>query len=188
VLSTFYQQIFRLQKVVVQMVYCAAMKPERKDNRTQPIKSPLSGTIRVPPNNIDAEQALLGSILLRPMALHDILDRVNEDSFYVDKHRIIFSAMVELSRKSEPIDLVSLSTYLRERNMFDRIGGALYLTELTDRVPASTNIEHYALLIQISKTAKLFGVKKVFAQDMFHRGPDLFLRAQLRRQLILPPN
>jgi replicative DNA helicase len=163
VLSTFYQQIFRLQKVVVQMVYCAAMKPERKDNRTQPIKSPLSGTIRVPPNNIDAEQALLGSILLRPMALHDILDRVNEDSFYVDKHRIIFSAMVELSRKSEPIDLVSLSTYLRERNMFDRIGGALYLTELTDRVPASTNIEHYALLIS----------KKAVMRNLIRVGDEL---------------
>lgn len=123
------------------------MKSERSYNKAEPIRSPLSGQVRVPPNNLDAEQALLGSILLRPMALHDIMDRVSEDTFYADKHRIIWSAMNELSRKGEPIDFVSLSSNLKERNLLERAGGTMYLTELTDRVPASTNIEHYATMI-----------------------------------------
>lgn len=112
------------------------------------IPSPVSvRTLRVPPQNIDAEMALLGSIMLRPLGLNEIMDSVHSDSFYVEKHRLIFQAMMELSRKNEPIDLVSMTALLREQGHLDSIGGPSFLSELIGGVPTSTNIEHYGKLV-----------------------------------------
>ncbi|MEJ0002178.1 MAG: replicative DNA helicase [bacterium] len=104
--------------------------------------------IRVPPQSIESEQAVLGSIMLRKEAMHEVEDMITADSFYVDKHRIIFQAMLDLSGKSEPIDLLSLSTKLTERKQIDRIGGHKYLAEILNTVPSSTNVKHYADIVQ----------------------------------------
>jgi replicative DNA helicase len=103
---------------------------------------------RVPPQHLDAERAVLGSIMLRPNGLYEIEDVLSADAFYADKHRIIFHAMIELASRHEPIDLLSVSNNLKEMKEFDRVGGASYLTELTGTVPASTNITYYANLVQ----------------------------------------
>lgn len=103
--------------------------------------------LRVPPHNIDAEKAVLGSIMLRPGAIHEINDTITFDTFYVGKNRDIFKIMLELSSKGEPIDIVSLSHKLKEKGMLDSIGGSSYLSELTNSVPASTNIKHYADIV-----------------------------------------
>ncbi len=104
--------------------------------------------IKIPPHSIDAEMAVLGSIMLRPDVFHDVLDITREESFYADKHRVIWRAMHELFQKHEPIDLLTLSTRLREKNMLEAIGGASYLTELTNIVPSSSNAMHYAEMVQ----------------------------------------
>ncbi|HEU5114957.1 MAG TPA: replicative DNA helicase [Candidatus Paceibacterota bacterium] len=104
--------------------------------------------IRIPPQSIEAEQALLGSVCLRPEAIHEITDIVREDDFYAEKHRTIWRAMMELSQKAEPIDLLSLSSKLRDKGELDRIGGASYLSELVQLVPSASNIRHYALIVQ----------------------------------------
>jgi len=109
--------------------------------------------IRIPPQAIEAEKALLGAIMLKPESMYDISDVLSEDSFYVDKHRLIFKAMRELFLKSEPIDYLSVSARLKEKKEIERIGGSSYLTELTNTVPASANAHHYANLV--SKTATL---------------------------------
>jgi replicative DNA helicase len=103
---------------------------------------------RIPPNNIDSERALLGSIMLRPEAIHEIMDIIKAEAFYAEKHRIIFQAMTELFSKSEPIDLLTLSARLNEKNQLDQIGGTNYLTELVNLVPSSANAEHYAEIVQ----------------------------------------
>jgi len=100
--------------------------------------------IRVPPQSIDGEKAVLGSIMLRPNAIHEINDIINADSFYVAKHSNIYKIMLELSSKGDPIDLLSVSHKLTEKGMIDSIGGNSYLTELSNSVPASTNIKYYA--------------------------------------------
>lgn len=122
-------------------------------NGQQPIPSPIR-TLRVPPQNIDAEMALLGSIMLRPLGLNEIMDSVHRDSFYVEKHRLIYQAMLELARKNEPIDLVSLTANLREQGNLDSIGGATFLSELLNSVPSSTNIEYYANLVARKSTLR----------------------------------
>lgn len=68
--------------------------------------------IRVPPQSLDAERALLGALLLKPDAIHDVADTVHPDSFYAEKHRLVFEAMRELTERGEPIDILSLSERL----------------------------------------------------------------------------
>lgn len=102
---------------------------------------------RVPPQSIDGEMAVLGSIMLRPSAIHEINDIINESSFYVAKHANIYKIMLELSSKGDPIDLLSVSHKLTEKGMIDSIGGNSYLTELSNSVPASTNIKYYADIV-----------------------------------------
>lgn len=103
--------------------------------------------VRIPPHDLDAEQATLGSIMLNPSALNEIIDIVQAETFYSEKHRIIFKAMIDLFSKNEPIDLLSLSTSLKNRGQLEQIGGRTYLTDLTNSVPASTNVKHYARIV-----------------------------------------
>ena len=92
--------------------------------------------------------ALLGSIMLRPDTMHEIMDFIHDSSFYSEKHRLIFRSMIELFNKSTPIDLLSLSARLREKDLLEQVGGASYLTELVNYVPSSANVKHYAELVQ----------------------------------------
>ena len=107
-----------------------------------------SSNLRIPPQNLDAEKALLGSIMLRPGGLSEVLDVITEASFYSGRHRLIWKAMVELGTKNIPIDLLSLSSRLTEKSELEAAGGSAYLAELTASVPSSTNLRHYAEIIQ----------------------------------------
>ncbi|MEK7135487.1 MAG: replicative DNA helicase [Patescibacteria group bacterium] len=103
--------------------------------------------LRIPPHSLEAEMALLGSIMLRPDAIYEVMDIVTPLSFYFEKHRTIFEAMLELFGKHQPIDLLSLSSRLKEKDLLERIGGTTFLTELTAAVPSSANIKHYAEIV-----------------------------------------
>ncbi len=104
--------------------------------------------LRIPPQSLDAEKAVLGAIMLRPDVMNEIMDFINADSFYAQKHRIIWDTMMELFGKHTPIDLLSLSLRLKETGSLDNIGGMSYLTELVNSVPSSTNVQHYAQIVQ----------------------------------------
>ncbi len=110
--------------------------------------------IRIPPQNIESEKALLGSIMLRPEALAEIMDILRPEAFYADKHKTIFEAMMHLYEKREPIDLLTLSSKLKESVDLDRIGGMSYLTEMVNSVPSSSNAEHYATIISKKHTMR----------------------------------
>ncbi len=104
--------------------------------------------LRIPPQNIESEKALLGSICLKPEGMHDIIDIVTPDACYAEKHRIIFDVMLELFSKGDPIDLLSLSSRLKERGRLEQIGGSSYLADLVNAVPSASNLKHYAELVQ----------------------------------------
>ncbi len=108
------------------------------------IKKPA---LRLPPQNIEAEQALLGSLLLRSDGYYEIMDIVSADSFYSERHRLIFKTMIELFGKNMPVDLVSLSSRLSEKEILEQIGGASYLAEIVNMVPSSANLKHYGEII-----------------------------------------
>ena len=102
---------------------------------------------RIPPQSLESERALLGALLLKPDVLHDVADSVRPESFYAEKHRIIYEAMRELSERGEPIDLLSLSERLSGNGNLERIGGRTYLAELVGSAPAPGNYAHYADLV-----------------------------------------
>ncbi len=109
----------------------------------------MSG-IRIPPQNVEAEKALLGAVMLRPHAIHELSGELTKEAFYSDKHRIIYGVMLDLLANNEPIDLVVLSAKLKEKKLLDNIGGASYLTDLVGNAPSTNNIANYAALIQKS--------------------------------------
>ncbi|HJO89791.1 MAG: replicative DNA helicase [Candidatus Pacebacteria bacterium] len=111
-------------------------------------KKSQKSNLRIPPQNIESEKALLGSIMLRPDILDEIIDIVSHDSFYAEKHRIIYKTMLELFGKNEPIDLLSMTSKLKEKKSLEQIGGRSYLAELVNIVPSSGNAKHYAELVQ----------------------------------------
>ena len=102
---------------------------------------------RIPPHSLEAEMALLGSIMLRPDVIYEIMDIVTPASFHFDKHKTIFEAMLELFGKHQPIDILSVSTRLKEIEVLERIGGTTFLTELSSTVPSSANAKHYAEIV-----------------------------------------
>ena len=103
--------------------------------------------LRVPPQNIDSEKALLGSIMLKPEILNDISIIITNNSFYVEKHRLIYKTILELFAKNEPIDILSISSRMKEKNILEQIGGRSYLAELVNLVPSAGGAKHYAELV-----------------------------------------
>jgi replicative DNA helicase len=104
--------------------------------------------LRIPPQSLEAERALLGSIMLRPEVMYDVMDIVQKPMFYSEKHRMMWSNMTGLHIKNTPIDLLSLSNKLKEVNELEMIGGMSYLTEVVNSVPSSTNAVYYAQIVQ----------------------------------------
>lgn len=131
------------------------------------MSDPLQG--RIPPQNIDAEKALLGSIMLKEGAMYDAADYVSADSFYVEKHRTIYRAMLELTTASSPIDLLSVGNRLKETKDLEHIGGNAYLAELVGTVPSAANLKHYAEVVQ--KKAMMRGLIEA-AADITELGYD----------------
>ena len=118
---------------------------------TKPTKSKL---LRTPPHDLEAERALLGAIMLKPEAMHDIAVTVYPESFYADKHTEIYRAILEQFTKGEPIDLLSISNRLKKNGQLERVGGATYLTELIETVPAAGNALYYAGLVHNKATLR----------------------------------
>ncbi|MBI2483682.1 replicative DNA helicase [Candidatus Uhrbacteria bacterium] len=109
---------------------------------------------RIPPHNIEAEQSLLGALLIDKDAINRIADAITPADFYKNSHGMIFEAMVELYEKHEPIDLLSLGNRLDERKQLEDIGGRSYLIGLAQVVPTSSNVAHYAGIIQKKATLR----------------------------------
>lgn len=109
---------------------------------------------KIPPQNVEAEQSVLGSLLIDKEAIIKIADIVRPEDFYKDTHRQIFEAMLELYEKREPIDVLSLTSRLKDRNQLEGIGGRSYLATLTNVVPSASNIVSYARIVQHKATLR----------------------------------
>jgi replicative DNA helicase len=103
---------------------------------------------RVPPHNIEAEQSVLGGVLLDNDVFPGILEILAGDEFYRGAHRTIFAAAIELFERNEPCDLVTLTDVLKSGKKLEQVGGASYLASLVDRVPSAANVNHYARIIK----------------------------------------
>lgn len=113
-----------------------------------PTQSPSITPSMIPPQSIEAEQAVLGTILLQDKALLKIVEILAADDFYRDAHKTIFAAMLTLFEKREPHDLITLTSLLSDQNKLEQVGGASYLASLTDIIPFSGTLVHHAQIIR----------------------------------------
>ncbi|NTV53110.1 MAG: replicative DNA helicase [Candidatus Firestonebacteria bacterium] len=107
-----------------------------------------AGSEKIPPQNIEAERSTLGSMLLDRDAIGRVFEILTDDAFYVDAHRRIFRAILDLYDRNEPVDYVTLTDLLARWGDLEKLGGAAYLTQLTDSVPTSAHAEHYARIVK----------------------------------------
>ncbi|MEA2701968.1 MAG: replicative helicase [Candidatus Parcubacteria bacterium] len=128
---------------------------------------------RIPPQSLDSERGLLGSLLLKPDAIHDVSDTIRADSFYAEKHKLIFEAMRDLSDRGEPIDILSLSERLQGRSTLERCGGRAYIAELANSSPTPGNFAHYAELVSRKHVMRsLIDVAHEITEHAYEEGRD----------------
>ncbi|OJI07914.1 MAG: replicative DNA helicase [Candidatus Vogelbacteria bacterium CG22_combo_CG10-13_8_21_14_all_37_9] len=104
--------------------------------------------IKMPPQDLSAERAFLGSLMIKPTGMHDIEDLIMPDDFYALKHKLIYKAMLALSERGDPIDIVSVTSILSQHKQMETAGGSSYLGELIEAVPSAANLKHYAEIVQ----------------------------------------
>jgi len=103
---------------------------------------------KLPPQNLEAEQSVLGAIIIDNEALSKTIEILNPDDFYKDSHRRLFNAMIGLFEKNEPIDIITLTDFLRRNNDLDPIGGIAYLSLLANSIPTSANIRYHSKIVR----------------------------------------
>ena len=103
--------------------------------------------LKIQPQSIEAEQAVLGSMLTSPEAVNKAQEILSAESFYVDAHKKIFEVMIQLFNNNEPIDVLSVDNKLKEKNQIELVGGSYFITGLPDLVPSTANIEYYAKIV-----------------------------------------
>jgi len=103
---------------------------------------------KLPPQNIEAEQSVLGGILIENKAINKVMEILTDDDFYRDAHSKIYNAIINLSERDEPADLITLTNELRKVDQLDSVGGASYVASLIDSVPTAANIEYYAKIVK----------------------------------------
>src|SRR5580658_1073299 len=103
---------------------------------------------RLPPQNIEAEQSVLGAVLLENEAINQALEILTPDDFYRETHREIFRAMMDLSDHNQPVDAITLTDALRTKGVLEQVGGPAYIAELADTVPTAANVAHYARIVR----------------------------------------
>ena len=103
---------------------------------------------KLPPQNIEAEQSVLGGILIENYAVNKVIEVLNPDDFYRESHRKIYKALIDLSERDEPADLITLTNELKNNGHLDSVGGASYIASLIDSVPTAANIEYYVKIVK----------------------------------------
>jgi replicative DNA helicase len=126
--------------------------------------APISSAIdRIPPNNLEAEMALLGSILVDKEMMATVSEIVQPSDFYASLHEAIFLALYALYERGEPLDKVALAEELRSRGMLDKVGGLAYLGSLMDTVPTAASAEYYARIVR----------EKAALRSLIHAGTQI---------------
>ncbi|MEJ2067497.1 MAG: replicative DNA helicase, partial [Deltaproteobacteria bacterium] len=139
------------------------------------MKADLDATsFKLPPQNIEAEQSILGGILIENDALNTVVEFLEAGDFYREAHKKIFLSMIALSEKSEPLDLITLTNELKKTKELESIGGASYLASLVESVPTAANIAYYAKIVKDKSTLrKLISTATEIVTQSYQEGKDL---------------
>jgi replicative DNA helicase len=127
--------------------FSRSTKPAFTTDRRSRLSGLVSGLGKLPPQAVDLEEAVLGALMLEKDALSTVIDILKPEVFYKDSHQKIFEAIHILFQKSSPVDILTVTAQLRQEGNLEMIGGAYYITELTNRVASAANIEYHARII-----------------------------------------
>jgi replicative DNA helicase len=140
---------------------------------------------RVPPQNLEAEQSILGSMLLERDAIARVVELVRAEDFYRDAHRRIFEIIAELFERGEPADLISVTDRLRAKGILDEVGGAAYVTSLLHAVPTAANVEYYArLVVQKAMLRQMITAGTQIVGMGFHEDQDVEVLVDQAEKLV----
>lgn len=140
-------------------------------------KTDFAGNLgKLPPQAIDMEEAVLGALMLEKDALTAVIDILKPESFYKDANKEVYQAIVDLFNNSEPVDMLTVASQLRELGKLEIAGGAYYLTELTSRVNSAANIEfHSRIVAEQAIKRELIRISSEIQKDAFEDTTDAFM-------------
>lgn len=152
---------------------------QQENTRQRIRKSPFTTGIyehgKVPPQAVDLEEAVLGAIMLEKDALTSVIDILKPELFYKEAHQIIFSAIHRLFAKSEPVDILTVTNELKRSSELEIIGGAYYITQLTNRIASSANVEyHVRIITQKYIQRELIHISSEIIKEAFEDTTDVF--------------
>ena len=125
--------------------------------------------LKVPPHSVEAEQSVLGGLMLNNRAMDDVVDRVTPEDFYRHDHRLVFGVLLELHERGHPFDVVTVSEALARKHLLEDAGGLVYLGELARNTPSAANIVAYAEIVrERSVMRQLIRVANEIAGSAFH--------------------
>lgn len=147
--------------------------PKRRTVKPVSIQPLVDG--KLPPQAVDIEEAVLGAIMLEKDALTAVIDILKPESFYKDAHTRIFFAIQELFSRSEPVDIITVTQELKKTGELDLVGGAYYITQLTNRVASAANVEFHARIVAEKFIQReLIRVSSKTINHAFEEGTDVF--------------
>jgi len=129
---------------------------------------------KIPPQNLQAEQSVLGSMLIDKNAIVRVIELLDPESFYRDAHRFIYEVILKLFDKGEPVDSITVTECLRNDGKLDAVGGSVYIADLINSVPTSANVEHYARIVEEkSVLRRLISAGTSIVRDAFEEPEDV---------------
>jgi replicative DNA helicase len=155
------------------------LTPQQDNTRKRVRKAPQTQSFldqgRVPPQAVDLEEAVLGAIMLEKDALNTVIDIIKPAAFYKEAHRAIYQAIVDLFSKSQPVDILTVISELKSSGKLELVGGAYYISQLTNRVASSANVEYHArIILQKYIQRELIRVSSDIIKDAFEDTTDVF--------------
>lgn len=151
-------------------------RPSASGLRTQPKSNAVLHTLgKLPPRALEAEQAVLGALMLEKDAISGILDILKPEAFYEDAHQVIYSSIIKLFGNSSPIDLVTVKNQLQLEGHLEKAGGALYIVELTSKVASAANVEYHArIIVEKFIQRELIRISDKIIRDAYEDTTDVF--------------
>ena len=130
---------------------------------------------KLPPQALDLEEAVLGALMLEKNALTAVIEFLRPEHFYTEQHREIYSAIVDLFKASEPVDMRTVVAQLRKNGRLEVVGGAYFIAELTSRVSSAANIEYHArYIIEMAIKRELIQISSQIQHDAYEDTTDVF--------------
>jgi replicative DNA helicase len=158
-------------------------------NQTRKVQKPVpldtSKLDRIPPYNIEAEESVLGSMMISKEAIIAVLELLGEEDFYRDTNSTVFRSIKELFASGEPVDVITVSDYLKKRDLLDDIGGSTYIHSLINSIPLAANAEYYAKIVKHNSILrKLIYAATEIAAMGYEVPEDLYSTVDRSQQLI----